>query len=51
MQSLKIVFVDRLKKELEEIKPEGRDEIREAKVNTSKFLALTLPTSHNSGKT
>jgi len=40
----------RLKAELENIKPEGREEIKEVQVNTSKFLALTLPPSHNAGK-
>ncbi len=40
----------RLREELEEIKKGHPDEPRDSKTNTSKFLALTLPPSHNAGK-
>ena len=40
----------RLREELEDIQSEHPDEPRDSKQNTSKFLALTLPASHNAGK-
>ena len=43
-------FTQRLKEELENIKPEGREELKEVKNNTDKFLSLALPPSHNIGK-
>ncbi|XP_064602273.1 fibrous sheath-interacting protein 1-like [Liolophura sinensis] len=39
----------RLREELEQIKPEGRDDSREVKANMEKFLMLALPPSHNEG--
>ncbi|XP_072032392.1 fibrous sheath-interacting protein 1-like isoform X2 [Amphiura filiformis] len=38
-----------LQRELDGVKPEGRDELKEVSDNTSKFLALIPPTSHNEG--
>ncbi|XP_078674157.1 fibrous sheath-interacting protein 1-like [Branchiostoma floridae x Branchiostoma belcheri] len=39
----------RLKDEMGDIKPEGRDEQKEVSHNTMKFLALAPPDSHNQG--
>ena len=38
-----------LQRELEGAKPEGRDEQKEVSDNTTKFLALVPPSSHNEG--
>ncbi len=39
-----------LQRELDGVKPEGRDELKEVSDNTTKFLALIPPSSHNEGK-
>ncbi|XP_070578730.1 dentin sialophosphoprotein-like isoform X2 [Ptychodera flava] len=38
-----------MQEELERAKPEGREELKEAKENTMKFLALAPPPHHNEG--
>lgn len=45
----RILLQRRLREELSMIKREGRTEPREEQTNTMKFMALTLPPSHNQG--
>ncbi|CAH1792355.1 unnamed protein product [Owenia fusiformis] len=45
----RILLMKRLKEEIENIRPEGREEQREVKYNMHKFLALAPPPSHNEG--
>lgn len=42
-------LLDRIKDEIDGLKPEGKERSDE-KTNTMKYLALTLPPSHNEGK-
>ncbi|XP_060070589.1 fibrous sheath-interacting protein 1-like [Ylistrum balloti] len=45
----RIMLQRRIKDELTDLKSEGSNERKEEKMNTSKYLALTLPPSHNEG--
>ncbi|OWF53389.1 uncharacterized protein LOC110446454 [Mizuhopecten yessoensis] len=45
----RILLQRRIKDELSGLKSEGSNERKEEKMNTSKYLALTLPLSHNEG--
>ncbi|XP_033735504.1 reticulocyte binding protein 2 homolog b-like [Pecten maximus] len=45
----RILLQKRIKDELSGLKSDGSNERKEEKLNTSKYLALTLPPSHNEG--
>ncbi|XP_069118398.1 kinectin-like isoform X2 [Argopecten irradians] len=45
----RILLQRRIKNELADLKSDGANERKEEKMNTSKYLALTLPPSHNEG--
>lgn len=48
-EAFNILFTFRIKEEIEGMKTEGKEENREEKNNTDKYLALTLPARHNEG--
>lgn len=45
----RLLLERRIKEEIEGMKTEGKEENREEKNNTDKYLALTLPARHNEG--